>query len=347
MSETTGETMVQALPFLTQTRRVISPYLPPPLLNLMLTIDTHQFTNTYLPDESEPSTFILIVIFGIYFSIHVFNLISYFVGGNSKTLIEGIEDDEPESKVLHNISADEDTKYRDTVIIFGPSSSGKSLLFHKITSANPKNIKTVMSLKANIHIMENGETSEPLRLIDYPGHVTLSSQLPNLLVADKSGKGSTRAVLLVDSTKALSEAGSLLYSVLTNANVVNSWKNSSETLTILVACNKKDSLGSKNWRRVKIQLKNELEKLKKIASSLKQNNVDSEMNDTNSDDSIELIGKNIDLQDLSKNGIDNIQLGFMSLSTREEDGLQELQTFIREGKMLTDTSTILDKRKKI
>ena len=106
-------------------------------------------------------------------------------------------------------------------------------------------------------------------------------------------------------------------------------------------------MGSKNWRRIKIQLKNELEKLKKIASSLKQNNVDSEMNDTNSDDSIELFGKNIDLQDLSKNGIDNIQLGFMSLSTREEDGLQELQTFIREGKMLTDTSSILDNRKKI
>ena len=346
MSESTVEAMVQALPFLTQTRRAISPYLPPPLLNLMRTIDSHQFTNTYLPDESEPSTFILIVIFGIYLLIQFFNLISYFVGGNSKTLIEGIEDDEPESNVLHDIS-EEDTKYRDTVIIFGPSSSGKSLLFHKITSANPKNIKTVMSLKANIHIMENGETSEGLRIIDYPGHVTLSSKLPSLLVAEKSEKGSTRAVLLVDSTKPLTEAGSLLYSVLTNAAVVNSWRNSSQTLTILVACNKQDSVGSKNWRRIKIQLKNELEKLKKIASSLKQNDVDSEMNDTNSDDSIELFGKNIDLQDLSKNGIDNIQLGFMSLSTREEDGLQELQTFIREGKMLTDTSSILDNRKKI
>ena len=40
-------------------------------------------------------------------------------------------------------------------------------------------------------------------------------------------------------------------------------------------------------------------------------------------------------------------LGYEKLVDYLEDGLQELQTFIREGKMLTDTSSILDNRKKI
>jgi len=244
-------------------REVISPHLPPPVLALINSIDSNPLVNEYiLKQEDEPSMAIIISVVSMYI---IYNIVTLFfsIFSGRKALIEGggLDDDEPEGNVLSNVLDDNANQYRDSVILFGPCGGGKSVLFHQLVKSTTRVVPTVTSLKANVEMLD-----ESLRIVDYPGHVTLSIQLSTLLLLDSRGykaSGSIRVVLIVDSTKSVSEAGSLLYnSVLTNPSFVNARKDAggdSGTIHIMVVCNKSDESGSKNWRRIKIQLRSELD----------------------------------------------------------------------------------------
>lgn len=328
-------------PILTHARETLSPYLPPPALKLIQSIDTNPQITTYI--DHEPSMTIIAVFLSLYVVTAFIRILSFRVRGKA---VEGLEDDEPEGNVLSNLNDGGQIAYDDSVVLFGPCGSGKSLMFHHLSNEDDDNdnsdgggtmIHTVMSLKANVHVA-NG-----LRIVDYPGHITLSQKLPNLL---SSSSPASRGVFVVDSTKSLAEAAELLYkSVLTNLSVVNALRKKGETMNILVACNKSDEAGSKNWRRIKIQLRNELDKLKKIttATSLEQSGIQGDGDATLGVH--ELTGKTIDLDDLSKNGLEMIKLNFLSLSARKGEGMKELKVFVNDGEVLIDNSSILKNRR--
>lgn len=317
---------------LTQTRQWISPYLPPPVLSLIQSIDTNPQITKYV--NHEPSMSILVALVSLYILSHIIKFLSF-----RGKAIEGL-DYEPEGNVLSNLN---DEQYQDSVILFGPCGSGKSLLFHQLAvvtvtdNDKEKSIQTVMSLKANVKVIDG------VRIVDYPGHITLSNKLPSLLLPD--GKGSIRAVFVVDSTKPLSEAGALCFkSILTNPSFVNAWSKAKEEIKIMVVCNKSDETGSKNWRRIKIQLRTELDKLQKIANSVGKGD-GALSGDEDGEESFALSGKAIDLDDLSKNGVDMVTLNFMSLSCVSGDGMDELKAFVNKGDVLADNSTILKSRR--
>jgi len=321
---------------LTQLRSIISPYLPPPVLNLIHNIDTNAQINQFI--QHEPSMKILVASLALY--ILYITTSSLFSFEGKRKAVKGLVDDEPEGHVLSNLSNDK--LYQDSVILFGPCQSGKSVLFN--TLVHGEKVETVTSLKANVEVMDG------VRIVDYPGHITLSAKLPSLMIPDANGKkssGAIRALLVIDSTKPLSEAGGILYnSILTNSLFANEWKNAKDGsfVHIMVVCNKSDATGSKNWRRVKIQLRSELEKLKKISCDSKDKKNDLEGDEGIEDTRIDLSGK-IDFDDLSKNGIQNVKLSFMSLSCLNEKGMDEIRAFVKNGEVITDNSSILKSRK--
>ena len=197
--------------------------------------------------------------------------------------------------------------------------------------------------------------------MDYPGHISLKSQLPGLLFPHprKYGYQSRRAILVIDSSKPISEAATLLYEcVLTNASLMEAWENvqsDDQKLHILVACNKSDMTNSKTWRRMKISLRTELEKIRKIASSISTTTnhdvvkLDQEDSEYMNSKYNTLSGKTIDLDDLSKNGLPMIKLHFISLSCKsdfkgDENGMEDLRLFVREGRIRESNDPVFKSR---
>merc|ERR1712176_28199 len=86
----------------------------------------------------------------------------------------------------------------------------------------------------------------------------------------------------------------------------NAWEKSGKKLVILVACTKNDVVKSKPWRRVKLQIKSELEKLRKISIN--------SGNNENNPTFVTMGGKSVNLDDLSTHGLDFVQLAFCSVS---------------------------------
>jgi signal recognition particle receptor subunit beta len=353
-SATTSRTNVVQDDFqssLEKTRLFISPYLPPPILLAMKEIDSNPNIKFI---GNEPSMSILAALLAIVIIGQCIKFVSFLTTGKA---VEGLDDDDaPEGNVLsdlgNEVKDDMSGSYDDTVIIFGPSQSGKTCLFHTINKKR-ENVyipKTVMSLKANATMMKkNGNNNGPstgkhhVRVIDYPGHITLSSQLPSLIYPNATlTGGNVRAILVVDSTKSVSDAAMLLYNtIFTNAKLLNAWETEGKELHIMVACSKTDATNAKNWRRVKIQLRSELEKFKKISSVVAS---DDTVN-LNNEDKRQLSGKSIDLDNLSKNGLKQIRMSFLSISCISSEGLAEVTAFATNGDILMENTSVLKSRK--
>lgn len=342
-------------------RTLISPYLPPPVVDGMTYIDSNPSMES-LGDE--PSMLILSAILTIFLIGKVFKLLSFLSSGKA---IEGLDNDgeSPEGNVLDNLGGqnkkngaknEQGIEYDDSVILFGPSYVGKSTLFHTLLTHNNdddnneskerKLPHTVMSLKANVSYLKGDgyDQTKNVRIVDYPGHITLSSHLPSLLHPPPKGDKKVRALLVVDSTKVVSEAASLLYNtVLTNNTLLTQWERQNAILHVLVVCNKTDATNSKNWRRIKIQLRSELEKLKKISSGVSSSNGTGLEGDGKN--KRPLSGKSIDMDDLTKNGLTNIKVSFSSFSCVTGEGIDAINAFVTQGQIMTDNSSILAKRK--
>jgi signal recognition particle receptor subunit beta len=207
-----------------------------------------------------------------------------------------------------------------------------------------------------------------IRLVDYPGHKTLFAKLLGLLLpttwnGSGSGSGSSsgniRALLVVDSTKSVGEAAWILYKILTHGKFVQEWNDKTTTTTttnrkksndkgglqIMVVCNKSDESNAKNWRRIKIQLRNELEALRKVSTCCVVSAAAAAAADHDEEEFL-LTGKSIDLDDLSKNGVKGVKLSFMSYSAKTGNGWKDLCDFVMSGTLPhVDSGRILDRRK--
>ena len=172
--------------------------------------------------------------------------------------------------------------FHETVVLCGAKDSGKTALLHRLCNDNAKEHEenswdhpppmTVTSLAANAGYIcpwedvstsgNNGNRGNmTIRIIDYPGHASLLSQLTTLLLP----VATSRVIFALDATQPVTEGAALLYRyILTHKQVRQSWSKAGKTLIILVVCTKSDAIGAKNHKRMKIQLRNELDKLRKV-----------------------------------------------------------------------------------
>jgi signal recognition particle receptor subunit beta len=197
--------------------------------------------------------------------------------------------------------------------------SGKTTLLHRLFCQNEREPPmTVTSLVANaIYLPKNNTNHDGIvRIIDYPGHPSLASQFTQLLLPTTT----SRVIFTIDTTQPVTEAVSLLYSsILINSPVRKSWRD--QQLDILVTCTKTDLKGSKNYKRIKIQLRNELERLRKV---------DSVVSHPNGEDWT-LNGKNIDLDNLGEDVPIRLYFVEVGLRSEEDSGMAIVRDFVLNG----------------
>ncbi|KAL7471336.1 hypothetical protein ACHAXS_013443 [Conticribra weissflogii] len=250
-------------------------------------------------------------------------------------------------------------RFRETVVICGASGSGKTALLHYLCCHHTAGKSwvppaTVTSLVANVGFVAKsncgGDDSDDaaitnenngygnirdeiaIRIVDYPGHPSLNAQLPTLLVPSTT----SRIVFTFDATQSVVEGASLLYkSILVHSQVCRSWKQLGKKLVILVVCTKCDEKGAKNYKRMRIQVRNELEKLRKVDLALSDGGSGGKSNNNGSNDAVKLEakGKTIDLDDLGDDvpvSLHFVESGFGDLAS-----LNAVREFVASGKLPT------------
>ena len=348
---------------LTQIKTHATPFLPPPLVRALDAFDSHPvIAETLAPLTSdEPSTAVLLTLFVGFVILRLFRALglSSAFGGRSTLHV----DDDEEYDVLRSKSstagdgtAGAAVAYADTVALIGPCGTGKTRLFHTLCCAtgNPQQggptvVGTVTSMKASagyVYVSVTDQASdsngncdnEAVRLIDYPGHPALRPKLASVVSA------SSRLIFTLDSTRPIAEGAALLHSILTDGDVVSGWRKTSnpaaggEKIPILVACTKSDMPKSKNWRRMKIQMRTELERLEKIGSTVATGadggNTDENMQSgavsSNQDSRLSLAtgrGGGLDLDNLGE----DIPATLHFLSVGADKGIEALEEFLQQG----------------
>jgi len=351
-------------------RECITPLLPPPLLAVIRRIDLDSTTTSVLGSESAMK----IIIASIFLLIAVNIILSKNKVRNQTSRRRIVVDyDTPleESVLTTSDMATSQDKYDDTVILIGPSQSGKTFLFHKLlislsttwnkedsTEAIPQ---SVISLRANIEILSIGPVN--IRLIDYPGHVQLLNQLDSLLIPptkSNTNTATTRIILVVDSTKSVHDASTLIYKYLFSDPVLlKAWQqrqrtNEKDILKILVVCSRSDEKDAKNWRRIKLQLKAELDHLRNLSMQSSTNSHDMEQKrnnniavDKKNDITIAtLLGETINLDDLGSDI--PLEFHFLSLSgsfTVDDTSFKAVRAFVGNGDIIEKNSPVNMKQK--
>lgn len=143
-------------------------------------------------------------------------------------------------------------KQKEFILILGSINSGKTFLTRKL--AYQSEPETITSSKPSIIISKNLK----YKLIDFPGHPKLRSQLNNYLEQTK------KIIFVFDSSNTqsqLRDSAELLYDLFTNPNIDSCGR-------MLFVCNKSDVKGSRPHARVKMAIQEELEKIKKTRKSL-------------------------------------------------------------------------------
>ena len=137
--------------------------------------------------------------------------------------------------------------YDGTVVLCGPPQAGKTTLFYALVHPSSASIPTISSIKPNMGYVV--ETDRTLRYLDAPGHwgaSKLTSTVLEGLTADD------QVILVVDATQPMAKAADYLLAALQGGH------------RVLVACHKSKSPKAKNLRRIKLQLRNELDRLSQL-----------------------------------------------------------------------------------
>lgn len=218
----------------TQARVAISPYLPPPVLRAIQQVDPQ--LEPYVGPEGTVSLLSSFILAWLVWVIIRFMSKRLLSTGNAV-------DDEPV------VATTPSAPYNHTVLLCGPMESGKTRLFYQLCHGSTT-MPTVMSLRANVGV------SHSIRYMDWPGYGSLKD--PNLVPVMKAAH--PRIVLVLDATQSVSSAADCLDELLTVAQQYYSTKN---PLAIFVACHKNDLSKAKNAKRVRLQMRTELERLLK------------------------------------------------------------------------------------
>ena len=251
MSEETKETPPAKRPYVrkmwrTKAREAITPYLPPPAIQAMSQLDA-QLEPTVGPEATVTLGATLLTM---WLTLSFVRMITRRLGGRGRA-IAGEDDDH-----VLSASAMKGEQFDKTVLFCGPQGGGKTRLFYYFCTGD-KNLPTLTSLKANVGIpkldTEPGGGTEIVRYLDWPGHATLNDKALDTVWS--APLPDVRVVLVLDATQKVSAAAATLYEI---------WQEAAKTKRrrqVLIACHKKDFPKAKNWKRIKIQLRTELERL--------------------------------------------------------------------------------------
>ena len=118
--------------------------------------------------------------------------------------------------------------------------------------------------------------------------------------------------------------------ILTHSQVRQSWAKVSKTLEVLVVCTKTDAKGAKNYKRMKIQLRNELDKLRKVDLAIKESSTIDNNNNDNTKTMLQVKGKSIDLDNL---GLDvPVSLHFVESGFGGKANMEKIRDFVVNGR---------------
>ena len=253
--------VVEATPvvlFQTTIRHKMTPYLPPPVVMAMRRVDPQ--LEPYIGPE--PS----ITIMGSLFLALLLWQVVVRCGGSVTALgrgrgkaIQGHDDDDDEDLLLRK-----DTRYFDaTILLCGPCWAGKTSIFYRLTQpiTLQRSIRTVKSVKSNIGYIEGKSDNKTLRLLDVPGHWGPTKVFQTVRFDKERVE---RIVVVVDSTQPVAGAADYLYPLL-----LRKQQPAFPDIPILVACHKSKAPKAKNFRRIKLQLRTELERLDKLTAKNK------------------------------------------------------------------------------
>lgn len=347
---------------LTTVRKSSAPYLPPPVLQLLYVTDTYFHLNhdviTHEQCYDEPSMAILSALFVAYivlrsiqgmWSSSTKRSTAHLTGDEDTTVLGGLTTTSLGKGNINNkqggdSNTDAIPPFNETVVICGASNSGKTSLLHYLCdNAKEKENTEIMdpvpmcvtSLVANVGYVCSWEDTNDktntgnmtIRVIDYPGHPSLLSQLTTLLLATAT----SRLIFTLDTTQPVIEGAALLYQyILTHSQVRQSWVKVGKTLDVLVVCTKTDAKGSKNYKRMKIQLRTELDKLRKVDLAIQESSTSEDGNDDDSSKmTLKVKGKSIDLDNLGSDV--PVSLHFIELGFGSKGDLMEVRDFILNG----------------
>ena len=348
-----GEADDPTLLVLRNARISAAPYLPPPLLNAIYITDSYlhsnhaSFSTTYC--HSEPSMSILSAFFSAYIVLKFIQGLQFWwssttkrstahLGGEENAVLSGLSQGNNKQRKNDQTQEDATPQFDETVVICGASGAGKTALLHCLCNENDGDLCqppiTTTSLVANVGYMcipsdstdkAKDKESMTVRLVDYPGHPSLSTQLTSLLLPDQT----SRVVFAIDATKPVTHGVAILYkAIFTNSQVKSAWETCGKKMVILIVCTKEDDKRAKNYKRMKIQIRNELDRLRKV---------DSAMEDVTGNGSTPISiakGKSIDLDDLG-HGMPELHFVETGIGTQGKDnGLEAVREFVRTGKVL-------------
>ena len=341
---------------LTSVRKSLAPYLPPPVLKGLYNTDVYFHLNhnkiiSLDQFDDEPSMAILSALFVAYIVLRSIQGLwltttkrsTVHLSGEEDTVLAGLSVSKGSSSSKKQVDGTEDETptFKETVVICGASNSGKTAILHSLcdntensTTNHPP--MTVTSLSANVGYVvcpwedaddKTNSGNMTIRVIDYPGHPSLLSQLTTLLLASAT----SRLVFTIDTTQPVTEGASLMYQyILTHSQVRQSWAKVSKTLEVLVVCTKTDAKGAKNYKRMKIQLRNELDKLRKVDMAIKESSTTDNDDNDNTKTMLQVKGKSIDLDNL---GLDvPVSLHFVELGFDEKANMEEIRDFVVNGR---------------
>ena len=313
-------------------RLSLTPYLPPPVVVGMKSVDK------YLDDRDITSEGSIRIALGCIVIWMIHQLVQFVFSKSTQYQFQSQSQSRSQSQSQSFMDLNEnkvwnkkwDTNVNGTVILCGPSNSGKTVLFHRLCTGtgtpNQIAVPTVTSIQMNHKLLDNN-----ICLMDYPGHPSLRSQFVDLV---KGISSKLRIILVLDSTKPVSDAADLLYLLLTHSEFKwNQSQTKKEKLSLLIACNKSDLSLAKNAKRMKIQLRTELERLRKLYRLKMKSNMNHDNNNNNNNNqkqnsSIELgtTGKQLDLD----NKYDDLSCQLQFISINCIDDWQTIIQFVNE-----------------
>ena len=206
-------------------REAITPYLPPPVVQGIRSID--EALNPHVGAEATVTLGSTILL--AWWTVVLLRFVAVRLTGSGRAIAD-------DSKKLQSTRND----YQATVLLCGPRGGGKTSLFYQLYCN--EEVPTVRSIQANVAVAP----SSRIRYVDWPGLASLDDEaLQPILKASP-----LRVVLVLDSTQSMASAADALDALL-QLKLGN----------VAVACHQQDREKAKNLRRIKLQMRGEMERL--------------------------------------------------------------------------------------
>lgn len=306
---------------------VLSPFLPPPVTRAIVN-DIDPFLKPYVGPEATIN--VTVTLMTVWFVTWLMFRIVQLATRSGRAVADDDDNNHTSKSSLEN-------NFDATVVLSGPRNSGKTRLFYQLCF-DEGDLPTLMSIQANVGIATHADSldtdSSNIRYMDWPGYAPLED--PVLTPVIVASKKPVRLVLVLDATLPVNTATdtldqwlSILHAQQTSTNNRSRRTNDNKNAktTIFVACHKMDLPKAKNEKRIKIQMRTELERLitsKKSNASAHTNNEGTSTTKTHWWDDCSSL---MDLDDLPL-----VALHFCATTCQGgKGGTKELVSFCRRG----------------